>query len=372
MMTSLQIDSSDKIAIFSDIHFGISKDSEIKLKISVKYIDWLINYCKTNKINTLLFLGDWFNNRNSISVLTSNIAYKCVKKISKAGLKLYFVIGNHDLYYKETEDNINSLEQYTEISNIHIINDITELNFINQDKNALFISWDQINKKPNKKFDYCFGHFDFDGAYMTGNYVCKNSVDPSSYLSLSNIVFVGHFHINGTYKYQNGNIHCVGSPFELDWGDYGNQKYLTVLDLKTNEIEHINNDFSPIHVKVYWSKFKEKLEKLDNIKNNYVKFIIDAEYDFKKITKILAAINSLKPLKPCECEFIYNTKFENPLKELPKVETQIENKHLSILDYFESFFILQKDKISNLDSNKLKVLVEQYFEQASNETTNFE
>lgn len=361
----LKIESNSKIAIFSDIHWGISKDSDVKLNISIAYIDWLISYCKSNNINTILFLGDWFNNRSAISVKTSNIAYEAVKKISNANLKLYIIVGNHDLYYKETENNVNSIQQYSEIRNIYVIQDTTKLEFINQDKSAICLPYGK-SYTESEKFDYCFGHFDFAGALMTGSYMSNSSANSDSFTSLAKLVFDGHFHINNTYKYESGNIICIGSPFELDWGDYENQKYLTVLDLKYDTIEKVINDFSPLHIKVYWSRLKQKQEKLTNIKGNYIKFIIDAEYNFQQITKILTLINQCKPLKQCECEFVYNTKFENPLTTIQKIET-VENKNLSILDYFENFLILHKESTKFLDSAKLKDLIEKYYQEAVNE-----
>ena len=65
----------DKVAIFSDIHFGKNKDNTTKLSIADKYIDWFIQKLKENNIKTVLFLGDLYNNRNSISLKTLNTCY---------------------------------------------------------------------------------------------------------------------------------------------------------------------------------------------------------------------------------------------------------------------------------------------------------
>ena len=74
--------SSDKIALLSDVHWGKSRDSDVKLKVLNDYFDWYIQLLRNKGIDTVIFLGDWFDNRNLISVKTTNQAYEILKKFS--------------------------------------------------------------------------------------------------------------------------------------------------------------------------------------------------------------------------------------------------------------------------------------------------
>ena len=55
-----------KVAIISDLHFGVKKSDEIFQKSQMKfYLEQLIPDLKTKKINTLLVLGDIFETTNN-------------------------------------------------------------------------------------------------------------------------------------------------------------------------------------------------------------------------------------------------------------------------------------------------------------------
>ncbi len=74
----------DKVMIFSDFHWGKSKNSEIKIQQNEKFIKWLIQQAKINNITHIIFMGDWFETRNTISVKTYNHSYEALCNMSKA------------------------------------------------------------------------------------------------------------------------------------------------------------------------------------------------------------------------------------------------------------------------------------------------
>jgi DNA repair exonuclease SbcCD nuclease subunit len=364
MITINETNTTDKILLFSDIHWGKSKDSDNKLNTSNLFIDNIITYCKSNNINTCLFLGDWFHNRNAICVKTFQSSYSALKRLSDANITIYLIVGNHDLYLKDSDENVNSIDHFSEIENVFIISNLTKIIFHNTDKDALLCPWNKLPENCNEKFDYLFGHLDFFGANMGSSIYSQCETKASEILKYSSKVFSGHFHIHSKYDYNEGTIYAIGCPFELDWGDYNNDKKIYIIDLKNDKIEFNEFNAYPKHVKILWSRVKSKVEKFDNITGNYIKFIIDEEYEFEKITKIANLINQKNPIKPCECEFVYNTNFTNPLDELSKI-TESTGECLSITEYFNKFIEYSKDNIKGLDKDKLKALATKYYTQCN-------
>jgi DNA repair exonuclease SbcCD nuclease subunit len=59
-------------------------------------------------------------------------------------------------------------------------------------------------------------------------------------------VFSAHIHI----RQVNRNFEFIGSNFQMDRNDYGDQKGITVLDTNTGETEFIPNNISPVFKKV--------------------------------------------------------------------------------------------------------------------------
>ena len=92
----------DKFLIFSDIHWGINNDVQYKLDNTDKCIDWIIETAISKNVKNIIFLGDWFHNRNYTSVKTAYTSYKAVKRMSDNGLSVILLVGNHDAYFKES------------------------------------------------------------------------------------------------------------------------------------------------------------------------------------------------------------------------------------------------------------------------------
>ena len=71
-------------------------------------------------INTLLILGDTFDRRKYINFYSLQRAKKMFfEKLADRGIKVHMLVGNHDTYYKNTND-VNSprlvLEEYDNIN----------------------------------------------------------------------------------------------------------------------------------------------------------------------------------------------------------------------------------------------------------------
>ena len=143
-------------ACFTDIHYGLKQNSRLHLEDCERYVDWFIAEAKARNAETCIFLGDWSHHRASISVATMNASIKDLKKINDAFEKVYFITGNHDLYYKDKRD-MNSIEYARDLSNFVMVDDMYEKD------DVAIVPWlvgDDYKTVSKMKCKYMFGHFE--------------------------------------------------------------------------------------------------------------------------------------------------------------------------------------------------------------------
>jgi DNA repair exonuclease SbcCD nuclease subunit len=356
--------SDEKVLLFSDLHWGKGRDSSIKIKSMDFYIDWLLKQCKKHDIKTIIFLGDWFDCRSSISVKTMNHSFAALQKISKMGIQIYLFVGNHDAYFKDTIE-VNSLKPLNEIENVTVIGQATEVHFTNSGRTGGFMPWDAFVYEDfkDKNWDVMFGHFEFMGAafHASGSLTCAHGSNGNEMTKVAPLCFSGHFHARKEYNFKNGKVVTIGCPLELDWGDYGNSKGYYILDTGTLDYTFYENTISPKHHKLFWSKIKSGKEKYTKVKNNYVKLIVDDEYKFEEVMKEVTKINLKGPLKPCDTEFTHNQKFDifcsDDADDISRIPV-----HRSKMDYIE-LFVEKTDYAADmgLDKSKAIDILKQYY-----------
>jgi len=302
--------AEEKIAVFTDIHWGKSRDSMLKLKLAKDFVDYFVLESKARGANIALFLGDWFDNRSSLNVLTLNYAKDAVEKLSKSFDKVIMVVGNHDTYFRERSE-INSVEQYESVDNVVVVKEPSILRFKHSKKDMLLCPWhwEKTHIVTDEQPDYAAGHFEVNGVYLAGSTVFTNSnaPDTNSIASIAKeMVLSGHFHIRKEYPCKNGKLMMVGSPLQLDWGDYGNDKGFYILEPTGSSLEFIQNTKSPVYVKFSWKQLCDGTQKInpERVSGNFVKLVIDDKYEYKNIAQLTDAIKKLNPLS-FEEDFIF-------------------------------------------------------------------
>ena len=202
----------DRAACFTDIHYGLKQNSRLHLQDCERFIDWFIAEAKARDCETCIFLGDWHHHRASVNVATMNASIKGLKKINDAFEKVYFILGNHDLYYREKRD-MNSVEYARDLSNFVMIDDM----FLQDD--VAIIPWlvgDEHKQVSKMKCKYMFGHFEL--PYFKMNAMVEmpdHGGIKAEHLSGPEYVFSGHFHKR---QYKN-NIHYMGNAFPHNYAD---------------------------------------------------------------------------------------------------------------------------------------------------------
>jgi DNA repair exonuclease SbcCD nuclease subunit len=118
-------ESSKKIGIFTDCHWGINRDNQERLKETTKCINWIIKTFKKEKVDYVIFCGDLFDSRFSINVQTLNAAINSIESLAYSFEKVFLIVGNHDTFYKNinTVNSVKFLEKLTQTENLIIVED---------------------------------------------------------------------------------------------------------------------------------------------------------------------------------------------------------------------------------------------------------
>lgn len=362
---------SDRVMIFSDFHWGKSKNSEIKIHQNEKFIKWFIKQALSNNITDIIFMGDWFESRNTISVKTYNHSYDALKSMSDAGLTVHMIIGNHDIYYRET-NTVNSLKPYNEIPNVHIFTNAEPVSF-NGEHKGLLVPWDTFDYNTMKGGDYdvMFGHFEFIGAVhnAVSSDTSKHGFNGNEMTGVAPLVFSGHYHARREYNFKDGKVLCVGCPLQLDWGDYNDTKGIYIYDSNTNDYEFIENPVNAIYVKVLWSDIiNKKNDALRNVESNFVSLIVDDKYKFENVMKLMNLINRMNPIKNCEVSYEYSKRFKF-FDVVCGDDTEViqKTKYEHLVDFVGK---IDEDDVGDLDRSQILSLCKNYYNEASLKVSN--
>lgn len=221
-----------KAAIFTDLHLGLKSNSTLHNEDCWKFVQWVVQKAKEEGCETCLFLGDYHNNRASISILTLNYSLKCLEHLNANFERVYFIPGNHDLYYRDKRD-IQSVEWARHLPNVEICNDW----FSHGD--VVIAPWlvgDDFKRIPKLKGKYMFGHFELPGYLMNAMVEMPDhgEVRREDFTNFEH-VFTGHFHKRQTKK----NITYIGNAFPHNYADAGDDdRGLTIIEWGKDPVYH--------------------------------------------------------------------------------------------------------------------------------------
>ena len=164
-----------------------------------------------------MFLGDWHNNRASINIVTLNYSLQALEHLNDNFEAVYFIPGNHDLYYRDKRD-VQSVEWAKHLKNIHICNDWF------QSGDVVIAPWlcgDDHKRIPKLSGKYMFGHFELPGYYMNAMVQMPDhgEIARGDFTGFEH-VFTGHFHKRQTAN----NITYIGNCFPHNYADNGDDE----------------------------------------------------------------------------------------------------------------------------------------------------
>ena len=334
-----------KISIITDLHLGVRNNSQFFIE---KQEDFLYNqfipYLTENQIDTVWMLGDFFENRKMISTQVLNKAHQFLQKLEDLGIHSYFLIGNHDVAFKNT-NTVNSLVPVTKaFDKVHLIEKYEVIEF--DGLSVGFISWispeihsDALKWIMSLDAQYLCGHFEINSFEIIKGVVCSKGIDCAIFERFDK-VFSGHFHIRAT----NGTIQYIGNPYQTNWGEYGYPKGFAVFDTRSKSVEFVDNTTSSYEVLTYDDDIEIGLFDKEKYSGKIVRVIVNGCKNKKKLEVILDAIGQVS----YSLEVIEN-------KEVIVSDDNQESIPSDTVQLIQQF--LETCKIDHLDKNQLTEII---------------
>ena len=284
-----------KIAIINDTHCGVKNGSDVYLDNAEDfYSKVFFPYLEEHNITKILHLGDYYDHRRfcNFKALERN-RHMFLDVIRAKGITMDIIPGNHDVYFKNTND-LCSLKEllghYTDCVKIHM-----------EPKNLMFdnlaigvIPWICAeNEKECMNFiqqttsQILMGHFELAGFKFMANTNIKSHGGSIDIFNRFDSVYSGHYHT----KSSNSNVTYLGTQVELTWSDAHDPKYFHKFDTETREMEPIRNPYT-LFRKLYYSD--EEQSDYSDISNKFVKIIVSEKtnaYEFDKYVDRVQALN---------------------------------------------------------------------------------
>jgi DNA repair exonuclease SbcCD nuclease subunit len=213
-----------RAAVCTDIHFGLKSNSQTHNDDCLNFIKWFTAKAKEEGCETAFFLGDWHNNRASINIVTLNYSLQALEHLNANFDRVYFIPGNHDLYYRDKRD-VQSVEWAKHLSNVIICN-----NWV-QEGDVVIAPWlvGEDHKRISKlNAKYMFGHFELPHFYMNAMVQMPDhgEIKREDFGSIGH-VFSGHFHKRQNHK----NITYIGNCFPHNYADnHDDERGMMVLE----------------------------------------------------------------------------------------------------------------------------------------------
>ena len=279
-----------KVAIITDQHFGARNDSIAFLDFFEKfYENTFFPTIDSAGIDTVLILGDTFDRRKYINFYALDRAKKMFfDKLEERGIRIHMLAGNHDTYYKNTNE-VNSPDLLlVEYGNIDVISKPETI--VIDGTSICMIPWicsenyqETLDHIKNTKAEICMGHLEITGFAMYRGMESHDGLAKETFEKFD-LVFSGHYH----HRSSDQHIHYLGNPYELTWQDYNDPRGFHLFDLDTRELTFVQNSYRMFERLEYNDKDTDPVD-LDalELEQKYVKLVVVNKTDFYKFDKFI-------------------------------------------------------------------------------------
>lgn len=267
-----------KLAILNDTHCGIRNSSDIFIEYQERfYNEVFFPYLEEQGITNIIHLGDYYEHRRFINFKALNSNRKCfLEVLRQKGITMDIICGNHDTYFKNTNE-LNSLKELLGhyMNEVNIVMEPSVLEY--GGLKLGLVPWIcQDNEQQchdflkNCKADVIGGHFELNGFDMLRGVPCTHGMS-SDNLQRFELVLSGHYHC----KSNQGNIHYLGSQMEFFWNDAHDDKFFHVLDTETRELLPVRNPLT-LFQKIHYDDSKQDYNEFDTtfLDKKFVKVIV--------------------------------------------------------------------------------------------------
>ena len=334
-----------KVAIITDTHYGARKGSKhLHDYFELFYKNVFFPSLEEHKIDTVVHMGDIFDSRKAIDLQSLEWAKRVVFEPLKK-YKVHLAIGNHDCYYKNT-NNVNSpqllLKSYPNIKTysepIEIKLDKLKVLFLPWINSENFNAASELIKSTKAKI--AMGHLELNGFRATRGHLMETGMDIDIFNKFEK-VFSGHFHTRSN----DGKIFYLGNPYEMFWNDVNDPRGFTIFDTETLTHTPVNNPYK-LFYNIYYEDTNYKLFDAREYENKIVKVIVRHKSSVKDFEKF---IDKLYQVGVQDLKIVEN--FD--IQENADFDVDEDENTLSILSRYidESEFEYDKNIIKDIFQN---------------------
>ena len=323
---------NNKVLFFSDLHLGVHQNSQTWHNICLSLAEWINSVMISYDLDTIFFGGDVFHDRHEIGVNTLHTAKRFFDILQD--YQIHIIPGNHDAFLSSTVE-VNSVEILAQ-SNIHVYSNPTTIQV--GEKKVTFCPW-KTNISKLEKVDMLVGHFEIPNFKMNATKICEHGDSSTDLLDKAEAVVTGHFHFREHRSYEgNKYILYLGAPYEMDFGDRGEQKGVSIINFDDfSDVDFVTNDVTPKHFRIKVSELIQKKYKVLSglVKNNIVSLYVDTKLDTLTLDLLITKLTQYAPLQ-FRTEFNTLDTAQVDTKDTKKFSIDIETAFQEFIEHLET------------------------------------
>jgi DNA repair exonuclease SbcCD nuclease subunit len=229
-------------AIITDTHFGARNDSVHMQQNMKRFLDDVFfPTLDEYNVDTVWHGGDYVDRRKYVNFSTARFIYESYRTpLNRRNITEIAIVGNHDTFYRETND-INSLQElYRTEDRLHAVSSPVELD------DVLFLPWIcdgnrdvSMRMIQDTKCPVVLGHLEIAGFQMYRGMPSPDGLNADIFDRFE-LVMSGHYH----HRSSKGPIQYLGAPWPMIWSDYRDPRGFHLFNTDTRELRFIENPYS--------------------------------------------------------------------------------------------------------------------------------
>ena len=345
-----------KIAILTDTHCGIRNSSEVFLDNAEDfYTNIFFPECEKRGIKQIVHLGDYYDHRKFVNFKALNQNRRVfLDQLRKHNMTMDIIPGNHDTYYKNTNE-LNALKECLGhyMNEIHIVMEPTVMQYGSLSMGLLpWICADNYEQSMNFikdcKADWLGAHLELANFEIGRGIMAHSGMDPKLFKKFEQVLS-GHYHTAS----KKDNIWYLGNPMEFYWSDAHDPKYFHILDTETRQIEKIRNNYTLFEKIVYNDKEIDYNNYSKNLSKKFVKVVVAEKSDPFTFDRFIDNIQN---------QDVYELKIAENFNEF--MGENVEDEDMSFEDTVEIVDTYIEAVDTDLDKDKIKLQMRELMTEA--------
>ena len=261
-----------KVLLITDQHFGVRNDNQYYLeRYRLFYENIVLPYIDEHGITEIINLGDTFDRRKYVNFNSLDYTHDMwFKPVADRGIRMTCLVGNHDIYYKNTLKVSSPELLLTQYQNINVVSTPTEMTI--GGKKMMLVPWicdenrdETLDMITKSKAQYCMGHLELNGFSPVPGYTMTHGDNPDIFKKFK-LTCSGHYHMRS----RRDRIVYLGNPYQLYWNDYGHERGFHILNTTDATLEFVKNPYNTFSKLFYKDGVGITDEEIENVKGTYV------------------------------------------------------------------------------------------------------